>query len=139
MKKVIIALTVALSGMTACAPSEEKKAEELQAEVMALHDSTMAHMGALYNARKELAQMKDSLKASDSIVVQQITAGINDLAKADESMMQWMRTYRAPDLKKPEEALPYLQQEKVKIEKVQQDIAQSLRQAQDLKSQYQLK
>ncbi len=126
---------VCLLALAGCAPSEEQMAKELETEVIALHDSVMANMGDLYNSRKELAALKDSLLADDTLLQQKFDAGIAQLAEADEQMMQWMRNYKAPDLKQPAEAVPYLQQEKEKMEKVQQNIEQSLQHAQDLKAQ----
>jgi len=125
-----------LWGGVSCAPSAEKKAEALQTEVMAQHDSAMAKMGALFNSRKGLALLKDSLPDSDSLAQQALTKGISDLALADERMMQWMRAYRAPNVAAPDSALPYLTKEKVKIEIVRQNIEQSLEEAKKLFTQY---
>ncbi|WP_125077835.1 hypothetical protein [Rufibacter latericius] len=121
---------------SACVPSPEKKVEVLQQEVLALHDSAMAKMGVLYSRRKELTYLKDSVVVQDSSAQKSLRGGISDLVRADERMMQWMRAYRSPEGKAPQEALDYLQQEKIKIEEVRQAIAQSLQAADSLNSLY---
>ncbi len=122
--------------LASCAPSPEKKVEVLQTEVLALHDSAMAKMGDLYSRRKELAYLKDSVVVQDTLARRSLTNGISDLVRADERMMQWMHGYKSPEGKVPDEALSYLQQEKVKIEEVRRAIAQSLRSADSLNSLY---
>ncbi|MBC3540086.1 hypothetical protein ACFSC6_17015 [Rufibacter sediminis] len=119
-----------------CSPSPEKKVEVLQQEVLTLHDSAMAKMGELYTRRKELTYLKDSVVVQDTAARRSLTTGISDLMQSDEHMMQWMRQYRNPDGKAPEEALQYLQQEKVKIQEVRHSITQSLRAADSLNSLY---
>ncbi|WP_205499893.1 hypothetical protein [Rufibacter psychrotolerans] len=129
-------LALALAG-AACSPSPQKEAELLQQEVLALHDSAMAQMGTLYSSRKELAYLRDSAGVGqDSAARQSLSRGITGLEQSDEAMMQWMRAYRNPEDKQPQEARAYLQQEKVKIEKVRDAIAQSLRTADSLRTQY---
>ncbi|RNI31919.1 hypothetical protein EFA69_05255 [Rufibacter immobilis] len=136
MKNLRLALFgFALLG-SACSPSPQQKVDTLQQEVLALHDSAMAKMGALYAGRKDLAYLKDSVLVQDTLAQRSLTTGIDHLARADEGMMQWMRAYRNPDDQAPEEALRYLEEEKVKIEKVRQEIAQSLRAADSLKAHY---
>lgn len=103
---------------------------------MALHDSAMAKMGALYTGRKELTFLKDSVITKDTSAQQQLARQINALVQADEHMMQWMRAYRIPEGKKPEEALTYLQAEKTKIEQVRQEIEKTLRTSDSLAAHY---
>ncbi|ALJ01471.1 hypothetical protein [Rufibacter tibetensis] len=128
-------LSLVLLG-AACSPSPQKKVEVLQQEVLALHDSAMAKMGALYSNRKQLTYLRDSVVVQDTQAKQSLATGISNLVQADEQMMQWMRAYRSPEGKSPEEALPYLQQEKDKIEKVRVSISQSLQTADSLNSLY---
>ncbi|WP_048919795.1 putative periplasmic lipoprotein [Rufibacter radiotolerans] len=129
-------LWLCLLVMAACAPSPQKKVEVLQQEVLALHDSAMAKMGALYTGRKELTFLKDSVITKDTSAQQQLARQINALVQADEHMMQWMRAYRIPEGKKPEEALTYLQAEKTKIEQVRQEIEKTLRTSDSLAAHY---
>ncbi|WP_181304041.1 hypothetical protein [Rufibacter sp. XAAS-G3-1] len=136
MKTSVFPLFLLALGCGACAPSPEKKVEALQQEVLALHDSAMAHMGTLYTHRKELTYLKDSVMMQDTSAQRSLAHGVSDLVEADEQMMQWMRAYRNPEGKSPEEALTYLQQEKDKIEEVRRSIAQSLRAADSLNSLY---
>lgn len=127
---------LSLLGMAACSPSPQKKVEVLQQEVLDLHDSAMAKMGALYTERKELTYLKDSVVTGDTAVQRQLAQQIEALVQADEHMMQWMRAYRNPEGKQPEEALLYLQAEKTKIEQVRQEIDQTLRASDSLAAKY---
>jgi Mg2+ and Co2+ transporter CorA len=122
--------------MAACAPSPQKKVEVLQQEVLALHDSAMAKMGILYTGRKQLTYLKDSVVTKDTAAQQQLAQQINALVQADEHMMQWMRAYRNPDGKQPEEALLYLQTQKAKIEQVRQEIEITLKVSDSLAALY---
>ncbi|WP_207431980.1 hypothetical protein [Sabulibacter ruber] len=134
-KSLLPLFSLALLGW-ACAPSSEKKVEKMQQEVLALHDSAMANMDTLYSSRKALTYLRDSVVTQDTVAKRNLTQGISNLAQADEEMMQWMRSYRNPDEKKPEEALTYLQQEKVKIEQVRKAISESLKAADSLHTHY---
>ncbi|WP_153042860.1 hypothetical protein [Rufibacter ruber] len=129
-----VLIAVVLMG-TACEPSAQNQAKTLHEEVMALHDSSMAKMGDLYTHRKELLRLQDSLPAADSARQRGVRYGVSKLLEADEHMMQWMRAYRVPDLQKPKEALLYLQDEREKIQKVRQEIEQSLKVADSLSAQ----
>jgi hypothetical protein len=122
--------------VAACAPSPQKKVEVLQQEVLALHDSAMAKMGTLYTGRKQLTYLKDSVVTKDTAAQQQLAQQINALVQADEHMMQWMRAYRNPDGKQPEEALLYLQTQKAKIEQVRQEIELTLKASDSLAALY---
>lgn len=133
-KYMAVLIAVVLMG-TACEPSAQNQAKTLHEEVMALHDSSMAKMGDLYTHRKELLRLQDSLPAADSARQRGVRYGVSKLLEADEHMMQWMRAYRIPDLQKPKEALLYLQDEREKIQKVRQEIEQSLKVADSLAAQ----
>ncbi len=89
---------------------------------MAIHDEAMARMGDIYKLRRTLRSMRDTLEAqqqTDSTTVLALEQEISGLNKADEAMMQWMRQYSAPDTLQHEQAMDYLQQELVKVERVQ--------------------
>ncbi|GAB2532280.1 hypothetical protein [Rufibacter soli] len=122
--------------VAACAPSPQKKVEVLQQEVLALHDSAMAKMGTLYTGRKQLTYLKDSVVTKDTAAQQQLAQQINALVQADEHMMQWMRAYRNPDGKQPEEALLYLQTQKAKIDQVRKEIELTLKASDSLAAHY---
>jgi hypothetical protein len=93
----------------------------LKAEVIAIHDEVMPKMGELRKVSKELrlAAEADSTKADWVETADQIAA-------ANESMMVWMRGFEPNYEGTDEEIVNYLQDQKVKVEKVRDDMNGSL-------------
>ncbi|MEJ8804001.1 hypothetical protein [Pontibacter sp. H249] len=124
MKYLILSISFALAILCSCSqgqsPKEQKEA--LEERVLAVHDTAMAKMGDIYKLRKGLRTLRDTLEVqqADSSTLNSLQIQIQLLNRADEAMMVWMRQYKAPAKDMPnEQALNYLQQELVKIEKVQ--------------------
>ncbi|GAA4302831.1 hypothetical protein [Nibribacter koreensis] len=111
---------------------EKTQVDLLKDEVMATHDSAMAKYGELYLERKRLSQQADSLPNGNVALKEQYGKTILELIKADDAMMQWMRSYQAPDSLSQDAAMQYLQKEKQEIEAIQQQIQKSLAQAKAL-------
>ena len=102
--------------------------QELADEVMAIHDEAMAKMTHMHELKLQLKEMEKEKGTSESN-----TAAIADLQSAHKGMMVWMREYKKPDTpEKLESAKPYLLDEKVKIQKVSDDINTSIEQAENL-------
>ena len=124
MKKYLLLLYLPLALLFACNTDATETADEkatLETQVLAIHDTAMEKMGDIIKLRRQLRSLHDTLQtqqadSTDLLVLQQ---EINSLNKADEEMMQWMRQYEAPDSLQHAEAMTYLQQELVKIERVQ--------------------
>lgn len=125
MKYFILTISFALAILCGCnqgqSPAEQKDA--LEKKVLVVHDTAMAKMGDIYKLRKNLRTLRDTLEAQpqpDSSTLKKLQQHIQLLNRADEAMMGWMRQYKAPteDMSN-EQAMEYLQQELVKIEKVQ--------------------
>ena len=124
MKKNLILLTLPLLTLLGCTEGnspEELQQQELEATVMAKHDSAMALMGDIFKLRRNLQALRDTLAAreADSATLQALEQQVAGLEAADEVMMVWMRNYEAPDSLQHEQAMHYLQQELQKIERVQ--------------------
>lgn len=124
MKKNIILLILPLLVIMGCSEGGSPEAlqqEELEATVMAKHDSAMAQMGDIFKLRRNLQALRDTLSAhdADSATLRALELQIAALEKADEVMMVWMRNYEAPDSLQHGQAMTYLQQELRKIERVQ--------------------
>lgn len=143
MKKLLgLFLFLTALNVSCASPDKEKEASvedkvaDLESQVMAQHDSTMTYMGALYGHRKTLTQWRDSLTQQDTATIRTLNDGIEELAEAEESMMGWMRAYRAPEGMQPDSALAYLAREKEKITIVQKDIDQSLQKAETISAQF---
>ena len=98
---ITITLTALLIGCQSSTTSSETeaavtRAQEIYAETMNLHDEVMPRMGELVQLRQELGATADSLREADSVgyadTVAQMQAAAQDLAQADQNMMQWMRS-----------------------------------------------
>ncbi|MFD3001602.1 hypothetical protein ACFS7Z_14620 [Pontibacter toksunensis] len=140
MKNQIILILVPFLLLTGCnqGSSEATQQEELEANVMAIHDDAMARMGDIYKLRRSFRSLRDTLAArqTDSATLQALQQQIDELNQADEVMMVWMRNYTAPDSLQPEQAKVYLQQELQKIERVQTVMDSTIQAARKTYQQY---
>ena len=115
IKKLLI---IALLGSTlyGCADTKQQE-KQLYKEVIALHDSVMAHNGLL---------MKNKMKL-DTLLTQNLQATTKDsamlasksLIAADEAMNTWMHQFEPDYSGKPHnEVMKYLEDQKVQIKNV---------------------
>lgn len=78
----------------ACSPAEEKLSQELNEQVMSLHDKLMPQT-------EQIVQLKGTLDSlshgKDSTHVKRL---IQSLDKADQSMMDWMHQFSVDSLEK---------------------------------------
>ncbi len=105
--------------------SEEQISEKKQLvnDLMAVHDSTMEYMDEIHLSIEELNSFKLRSNADSSI----LDSAIGLLEVADESMMQWMRTYREPkDTVDFAEARKYLLGQKMAIEQVEKQTDEAI-------------
>ncbi|WP_299701680.1 hypothetical protein [uncultured Pontibacter sp.] len=122
MKKWLLYLALPLV-LTSCqdgSSSETQQKQELETEVMNLHDEAMADMGKIYRLRRDLSALRDTLQASttDTATISLLNRRIAELNEADEAMMDWMRNYKAPDTLAYEPAMVYLRDEHDKMARV---------------------
>jgi len=133
MRKLTLVLALPLTIVAGCntAPSEAEQKAKLEEQVMAVHDSAMAEMDAIFKLRRNLRTLRDTLASqqTDSTIILQLQESITGLGKADESMMNWMRNYKAPDTLQHQQAMDYLQQELQKIERVKTTMDSTLKAA----------
>ena len=110
--------------------------EALKAEVMAVHDEIMPRIGTLMNLKKQLkekAAQLDTIAAGNKAEATASMGAIKELEKADEAMMQWMRTYEDPDQAMgKDKALEYLELKKKEILLVKKQMEASEAAARDL-------
>lgn len=71
---------------------EAQKVDSLRQEVMAVHDRVMPLMNPMGRMRNELMAQSNQVGA-DSAVFREAA---DDLAEAQDRMMQWMRQYQSP-------------------------------------------
>ncbi|WP_157807051.1 hypothetical protein [Algoriphagus formosus] len=127
-------LTVFL--MYSCGTSLSDQNKELRDEVIAVHDEVMPQMGKLKNLEKQalnLAEELESNEEGDSLRVQELKALAYDLNQAHEGMFVWMRQYEQENGERsPEEVKAYLEDQMVKVRKVNEDIKTALAKASSL-------
>ena len=111
---------------------EKTRVDLLKDQVMAKHDSAMARYGDLYVQRKRLSQQAESLPDTSVALKEQYGKTILELIKADDAMMQWMRSYKVPDSLSQDSAMQYLRQEMQEITLIQKQISSALTQAKAL-------
>lgn len=95
-------------------------------EIMALHDDVMPMMADLNRARRTLA---DGLGQRDSVDAQEVRRAINMIKAAEDGMWEWMAVYKKPDTW-DDSTRQYMENQKVAVEKVNQDMKNSWENAQ---------
>lgn len=117
-------LSLSFLFMISCGP--KNVAPELQTlmdEVMEIHDAVMPKMSDTHRLRKALKKELKNHIEDVSETRGQILDHFTTLEKADDGMMEWMKNYKK--LRKLEEGvdpMQYYQSEKVKIQKVSDDM-----------------
>lgn len=129
MKKLIF-LTISSFSLliwASCGGDNHAFQEEdtLRNEVFAIHDEVMPKMSEIVQLKGGLIEMP-----TDSTNEAEVKAAHSHLEKAEDAMMQWMNNFTAPeklrDTKSHEEIMAYLQNEKVAIIKVKDDMNSSI-------------
>ncbi|WP_425392686.1 hypothetical protein [Ekhidna sp.] len=116
-----------------CASSGDKEElSSLKDEVMAIHDEVMPKMGELRRARKDLLLQADSLMESNPDRAAMLTTVADEIADANESMMQWMRAYEPEFEGTDEEIKQYLEDQKKAIQEVKEQMNGSLAKGQEI-------
>lgn len=122
LKQLIVLIAI----LVACGPSKKEELQTLKDEVIAIHDEVMPKMGELRKTRIALEALADSLMQTDSTRAMNINSLASDIASANEGMMQWMRAFE-PDFEGTDEEIKqYLEEQKVAVKKVQEDMIESL-------------
>ena len=107
------------------------KVETLTKEVLEVHDKTMKQMGTMAKLRTRL---KEEWKTANDTAA--YYNAYEDLKQANEDMMDWMRNFKDPEEQDwPEEQkVEYLQEQKQKIDGVEEYIESSIEKAQKVLS-----
>ena len=107
--------------------------QALYDEVMKVHDEVMPKMNDIYKLKEELK--KDIANAPGLVETKrkQIESAIVQLDAASESMMDWMRNFNPlPDSLGEEKARKYLEEQRVKVVKVKEDMLRAIEEAKGL-------
>lgn len=105
---------------------EEISVDSLRSQVLAIHDEVMPKMGELRKTRMALEALADSIVVSDSARAETLNSLASDIAAANEGMMQWMRAYEPEFEGTDEEIETYLNEQKIAVAKVRDDMNESL-------------
>lgn len=133
-------LVLLLFGLTfllqSCGNKQVEANEKFREEVIAVHDEVMPKMGQLKSLEKTALQMIEELSRSPEPNQERIDALKTlaaELDQAYEGMFVWMRQYEVEDGEKnPEEVKAYLEEQMVKVTKVNEDIKNVLNKADSL-------
>ncbi len=123
-------ILIAVFLCTAC-KKEKDKVEALQKEVIAVHDEVMPKMDEVMKLKSSLKAIKNDTTVtlpSDKLLL--VNNLIDNLEKADNSMMNWMRNYDSlMEGMSEEEKLTYLQKQENSIQQVKQSMLSSISEA----------
>lgn len=136
MKIKGLACLIVLFGTIGC-NQEADKVEQMEKEVLAIHDEVMPRMDEIMSLQSKLVKKMasiDSLQqegaSSTTLAEQRLKAfELNrQLKTADSLMMNWMYAYRGDSAKglQPAEAMAYFEKEKEKIIKVKETTNSSI-------------
>lgn len=116
--RVCVALLMLLGLLAGCQNTQKQEVQQLQSEVMLLHDRTMEKMGYMYELETNLQQLMAQKEKDVGGSSQQ---AIQKLQEAQAAMMQWMHKYVPPKEGTPyAEQMRYLLEEKQKMIRVEQ-------------------
>lgn len=97
----------------------------LLAEVMKIHDDVMPKVKDIHRLKKQLEIQLTA--TNEGVDKKEVQAVYDQLEAADNSMWDWMKAYRQPNKETPqEEAIKYLEKEKITISKVSEDMLNSI-------------
>jgi hypothetical protein len=129
MKAFFAALSLTVLLVAACTDSRQP-VDDLQQEVLDLHDTTMLKMDALYLVLDQLKPLKDSLSldsTADPAAKDEVLEAMTMLRKADDAMMDWMAEFEPVEKDAPvEESMKYLEGQKESIIEVDRIMNQSI-------------
>ena len=94
MNKKLLSFLFVLFIFSSCNEAEEKLSQELNDQVMQLHDQLMGKTEDVLKLKSRLDSLSNG---KDSVNVHTIIASLN---KADESMMDWMHQFSVDSLGK---------------------------------------
>ncbi len=94
MAKKLLSFLFVLFIFSSCNEAEEKLSQELNDQVMQLHDQLMGKTEDVLKLKSRLDSLSNG---KDSVNVHKIIASLN---KADESMMDWMHQFSVDSLGK---------------------------------------
>ena len=106
---------------------ELSERELLYKQVMEVHDAVMPKMSDLNRIKRQLKDKLEENAVTDKEMKSQMNLNIDELIAAENSMMDWMKAFKVPKKDDPDkEVIVYLNEEKLKIERVSDQMLSSL-------------
>ncbi|MBC6401359.1 MAG: hypothetical protein GDA37_10195 [Ekhidna sp.] len=122
-----------------CQSDKRSEVAELKNVVIAIHDEVMPKIGELRRIRRDLMLQADSLKMSDSTGSAALLIAADEIASANEGMMDWMRNYDPEFEGSDEEVKAYFEDQKIAIQKVKKNMESSLADGKRVAAMYKIK
>jgi MFS superfamily sulfate permease-like transporter len=132
MKKLIIVILVLAPALVFinCQSTENKAQEDLKKEVFVIHDDVMPKTSEINRLQRKLRKLSKDIPSLDDSTRQRISDVQLQLEKAHDGMMVWMNNFKSPAKlrasKSHEEIMQYLEEEKIKITQVRDDMLRSI-------------
>lgn len=125
---IFFMLSIFLS--TACQQQNSAR-DKMYTEIMKIHDDVMPEMSTIHRLRKNLKKIDTTLVKTPNYPT--ILNHLSALEKADEGMMSWMAEFSNPTSDAEEAtALNYLENEKIKITAVREQMLKSIADAEEV-------
>lgn len=123
-KASLSVLLISLFFLTSC-NNDQKQIDTLFHETEVIHDAAMKDMADMNRVARELkATMIAATMTPEQSAV--YTSVLDNIGKAENEMMEWMKGFKKPDELAPADAIKYLQEQKVNIEKNHTNIKAAL-------------
>ncbi|QDH81441.1 hypothetical protein FKX85_00040 [Echinicola soli] len=127
-------ILILVAGILASCNGHQKEVEKLKGEVLEIHDEVMPLMGKIKEEQKQLMTASGKLMAADSAANKATANEMREVAKnlgdAYEGMFVWMRQYKVDfEGMEEEQVIAYLEEQKKKVGKVNDDITNALEEA----------
>ncbi|WP_345952456.1 hypothetical protein [Mucilaginibacter sp. PAMB04168] len=127
MKLYILLASITLLA-TACTDTKKQEKEALS-KVIEIHDKAMAHDEQAVRNKMLL----DSLIKNNADEAAKVTPVVNSLSIADKAMEDWMHQFNADNTgKSHEEVMQYLDDQKKKVSKINNQLATAVNQSNQL-------
>lgn len=124
---IFVCLSVQLIG---CNSEKKNPNEELKKEVIEIHDEVMPLMGNLKSLKTKIEEMSATLSKDESPnydQIQKLESLAGELDSAFEGMFVWMRQFKSDyEGMSSDEVKNYLLEQKLKVEKVNEDIKEAI-------------
>lgn len=103
----------------------------LEKEVIAIHDEVMPKMGHISQLKTELEKAAENAALEEKVQLQ-IAQSIQNLELGDSLMWEWMHNYAKPESAPADSVKLYLENEKIRINRVSETMLTSIKNAESL-------